>query len=502
MRSRLANAVCDAPLAARRTFAFLSMGCALSAATPASGAEVEGPAADAQPGLHRVGVAQAARPTLAVTAGYGYTEAQADAEGGHHRLSLKLAGSVPVVSWLNVAPALDTRHDIHQNDSGTVIDASLAVRASLPSDDFHLGLELKPWVPGSEGASAALDALSLDARALFAKSFDALLLACHVGYRLDRSAAAGSSAAQLAPGDRLALGASEFDALLVGVGSGLHLERTELYVEVSGDVLMGAGAPPFGQSPLRAAGGARRALTERLSAEAVLEASLSARPALGRDAPLVPIEPRVSVFAGIRYDFGSRRQPSAGTAAAAAPVAPAPKLLAAAAASPAAPEAALELALVDDEGAPVTDATIRLAGKGPAQTVRADASGKCRAEHLSPGTVTLVLEAGGFEPLERTLTLEPGAPLALTITLKALPPPSQVRGVVRSFGGKGLAARIRVEPLGLEAKTDASGGFQLDVPPGNYEVVVESDGYQLQRRKISVDPQGVVILNADLVKQR
>jgi hypothetical protein len=370
----------------------------------------------------------------------------------------------------------------------------------LPSDDFHLGLELKPWLPGSEGASTALDALSLDARALFAKRFDALLLACHAGYRLDRSAATGSSAALLSPGDRLALGASDFDALLVGVGSGLHLDRTELYVEVSADVLIGAGAPPFSQSPLRAAGGARRALTERLSAEAVLEASLSARPAVGVNAPLVPIEPRLSVFAGIRYDFGSRPQASA---APVAPVAPAAKLSAAAAASPAAPvEAALELALVDDEGAPVTDATIRLAGKGPPQTVHADRSGKCRAEHLSPGAITLVLEAGGFEPLERTLTLEPGAPLALTITLKALPPPSQVRGVVRSFGGKGLQARIRVEPLGLEAKTDASGGFQLDVPPGNYEVVVESDGYQLQRRKISVDPQGVVILNADLVKQR
>ena len=477
----------------------MSLGCALSAPTRASGAEVEGPAADAQPGLYRVGVAQTARPTFAATAGYGYTEPQAEAGGGHHRLSLKLAGAFPVVPWLNVAPSVDTRHDMHQGDSGTVIDASVAARAFVPSDDFHLGLELKLWVPGSEGASAAADALSLDTRALFAKRFGAVLLGCEAGYRLDRSAAAASSAARLGPGDRLALGASDFNALLIGVGSSLQLDRTELYVEVSGDVLIGAGAPPFGESPLRAAGGARRALTERLSAEAVLEASLSARPALGVNAPLIPIEPRLSVFAGIRYDFGSRRH-AAG--APVANVAPAAKPLAAVAASPAAPrEAALELTLVDEDGAAVPDATVRVSGKGVAQTVRADSNGKCRAEHLAPGTTTLVFEAGGFKPLERTLTLEPGAPLDLKITLQALPPPSQVRGVVRSLGGKGLSARIRVEPLGVEAKTDASGGFQLDVPPGNYEVVVEADGYQTQRRKLSVDPEGVVILNADLIKK-
>jgi uncharacterized membrane protein len=76
-----------------------------------------------------------------------------------------------------------------------------------------------------------------------------------------------------------------------------------------------------------------------------------------------------------------------------------------------------------------------------------------------------------------------------------------VRGVVRSFGGQGLSAKVRVMPLGTEGATDASGAFQIDVPPGAYEVTIESDGYETQTRQVKVEQQGVVILNADLVKK-
>ncbi|HEV8549917.1 MAG TPA: carboxypeptidase regulatory-like domain-containing protein [Polyangiaceae bacterium] len=500
MSSYIAASTCgDHPGAAKKVFGLLTLHGLLSLAVPTHAAEVEGAAVDAQPGLHRVGVAQAARPTVAVTAGYGYTEPQSDADGGHHRLSLKLAGAVAVAPFLNVAPYVGVRHDIHPGDSGTVIDASLAARAFLPLEPFHLGAELKLWVPGSESASTLPDSLSLDSRVLLAKRLENLLLACHLGYRLDRSAAVGTEAARLAPGDRLALGVSGFNALLVGLGAGLRIDRSELYVEASGDLLVGSGAPPLGQSPLRATLGLRQVLTQRLSAEGSFEASLSGRPRISATAPLIPIEPRLSVFAGIRYEFGAQK--SAATSEPAptpAPMprpAPSPVVIA-----PPVAEAAFALSVVDEEGAPVANATLRVAGAGEEQTFPVDGNGTCRADHLAPGATKFTFEASGFESLERTLTLEPGAPLTQTITLKALPPPSQVRGVVRSYGGKGLAARIRVEPLGVDARTDANGAFQVDVPPGSYEVVVEADGYQPQRRKISVTPQGVVILNADLKK--
>jgi len=52
----------------------------------------------------------------------------------------------------------------------------------------------------------------------------------------------------------------------------------------------------------------------------------------------------------------------------------------------------------------------------------------------------------------------------------------------------------------VETKTDAEGFFQIDVPPGEYEVVIEAPGYVAQRRKAQVERQGVVIVNADLRK--
>jgi hypothetical protein len=114
----------------------------------------------------------------------------------------------------------------------------------------------------------------------------------------------------------------------------------------------------------------------------------------------------------------------------------------------------------------------------------------------------LRVEAAGFEPLERSVTLTAGAPLELEVALTALPPPSQVRGLIRNMSGKPLVAKVRVEPIGIEAVTDASGEFRLDLPPGNYDVAIEAPGYAKQKRRVSVVPEGVVILNAELAKQR
>jgi len=86
------------------------------------------------------------------------------------------------------------------------------------------------------------------------------------------------------------------------------------------------------------------------------------------------------------------------------------------------------------------------------------------------------------------------------VKLAPAPPTGQVRGLVRSFSGAGLRARIRIEPLGKEIQTDAAGNFQLDVPPGTYEVVVEASGHAAQRRHVQVPEDGVVILNADLLR--
>jgi hypothetical protein len=474
----------------------LAMGSLLVAAR-AEAADSTGTAADAQPGLRRVGVAERATPLAAGTIGYGYTEPQTDDDGAHHRLGLKLAGAAGI-AWLNVAGAIDARYDLHQDDSGGMLEPSLAVRGFAPWRALRFGAELRAWVPGSEAAASFADALSLDTRLLFAGYAGKTLLAMHAGYRLDRSAGAGDSAPRLSASDRLALGLSSFDSVLLGLGADFHLDRTELFAEVSMDLLVGEGAPAALESPLRITGGVRREFTDHLSAELAVDVSLSQRPSLDPNAPLVPIEPRFSLLAGVRYGFAARK--TAPKAAPAAPTAP-PTTVAPAPLAPAA-TATLDLVVTDEEGAPIPAAKLRVAAGGAERELEADVRGQARIEKLPPGSVTLRLEANGFEPTEHQLSLEAGAPRELRLELKALRPPSQVRGTVRSFGGAGLSARVRVEPLGKEITTDAQGSFQLDVPPGHYEVVIEAQGFEPQRRKVSVDPEGVVILNADLVKRK
>jgi hypothetical protein len=464
--------------------------------------EPEGPssaAPDAQPGLERVGLAEPAAPTLAATGAYGLTEAQGAADGTHHRGSLRLAAAAAVLRWLNVAPSVHGRYDVHPSNGGFVLDAALAARAVLPLRDLRVGAELRGWVPGAENGSTMLRSASLDARALVGARAGRLVFAGAAGYRFDRSGNGGDNAARLGPGDRLALGLSDFDAVLLGLGAGARFGTVEVLAEGTAELLVGRGAPVASESPLRAAAGARLWLSRRVSASLGVEVSLSGRPELAATSALVPIDPRVTTSLGLRYAFlAPDPAPAAVTRAVPTPSQP-PAVPPAPAVPPPPTEATLELSVSDDTGAtvPNVSAWVRI---GDEQRPLSPAEpGRFAELALPPGNVTLHIEAPGFEPLEKSMTLT-AAPAKVALRLVALPPPSQVRGVVRSLSGKAVVAKIRVEPSGLEATTDATGAFQLDVPPGAYEVVIEAAGYRSQRRKVQVEAQGVVILNADLVK--
>lgn len=471
----------------------------LLAVSSARAAESPTPASDAQPGIDHVAVADVGTPALAATLGYGYTEKQSAGDGAHHRLSLRAAAALPLASWLSVGPVLGARYDIHPDDTGGVIDAALLARASVRRGPLRLGVDLRGWVPGAETAGTMLRAASLDARALAGAALGGVELASIAGFRFDRTSSAGTHAPSLGSGDRLALGLSDYDAVLLGIGAIVPLGRTELVAEASADVLVGHDAPSFGQSPLRLEGGVRRHLGAALSVEILAVGSLSQKPDLTPGAPLVPNEPRFSAFAGIRYRFLRAKPTPTQEPAAPEPAAPKPV-----AATPPAPpvDATLELTLLDEQKSPVSGASARVTvGDDPRELAPA-ASGHYRDDHVKAGTGTLHIEAAGFQPLERSITIHAGVPLKLDLVLTAIPPPSQVRGLVRSSSGKGLVAKIRVEPIGTEIVTDAAGAFRLDLAPGSYEVVIQAAGYVSQRRHVSVDPQGVVVLNAELVKSR
>jgi uncharacterized membrane protein len=69
---------------------------------------------------------------------------------------------------------------------------------------------------------------------------------------------------------------------------------------------------------------------------------------------------------------------------------------------------------------------------------------------------------------------------------------------VRDFAGKPVVATVVIEPLGATATVRPDGGFEIEVKPGSYDVVITAKGYSPQRRKVTVEPQGVTLLNVDL----
>jgi hypothetical protein len=77
----------------------------------------------------------------------------------------------------------------------------------------------------------------------------------------------------------------------------------------------------------------------------------------------------------------------------------------------------------------------------------------------------------------------------------------QLRGFVRSYGGRGLTATIRIAgrnggtPVQIESR---GGNFERDLPPGSYDVVIEAEGFVTQRRRITIEENGVTLLNVDL----
>lgn len=470
-------------------------GVALSILCGASLARAEGardqdlPASDALPGIHRVGIARTAPAAVAGTFGYGFTEPQPAARGTHHRLSLRAAAAVPVASWLGVGAVVDGRYDQHRDDSGGLVDTALQARLSADLGAWQLGGSIVGRLPGAESFGAMTRGASLDVQALLSTTLGPVRIAGMGGYRLNRSGANERNAARLSPGDRLALGVSDFDSLLFGVGIEAWLGKNELLVEVSADPLLGSRVPGFLQSPLRLAAGVRRAVSARLSFECLAVASLSKQPDLSAGAPLVPNEPRISAFGGLRYQFSPQQADPK-------PIAHRPQPVPSRSVGP-----RLELLVRDEQGAPVANPSAFTLG-GERRDLVCDDGGRCHLEDAPIGELVVHIEAPDFEPAERTLTLQAGAPSQVEVRLSAVPPPSQLRGMVRSLDGKAVLARVRVEPSGAVVHVDDTGAFQLDLPPGGYDVVIEAPGYVTQRRHVQVEQKGVLILNADLMEKR
>ncbi|HEY6877282.1 MAG TPA: carboxypeptidase regulatory-like domain-containing protein [Polyangiales bacterium] len=442
------------------------------------------------------------RWAVASNVGYGVTESLGSVDGAHHRLAGSLGGGAVPWPWLAVALRLDGRLDLHPSDdrgkdrTGTG-DPRLFLRGGrdLPRD-VSVGGELVLWFPGNRAPSFEPKATSVDFKGLAAwrpKKHPFAVLG-HLGYRLDNSAHTAPELRRLRQGDRIALGVSDFDALLIGVGGSLRtIEKTELFAELSLDYLVGGGAPGFNGSPLRATVGARYFLQQDLQGELSATIALNGRSGVSPDAPLVPVEPRFGISAGVRYGRALHPEPKP-------PQPPADDI--GVRPEPAPMTATVSGVLLDDKGEPVPDVRVVLtiAPETKLREAVTDGEGRYRFTDVPFGDATLEASAPGFESQQWVVEVREQMPAPAARPLVRKSDTGALRLLTRTFSSEPLSATIQVRDgrRVINGKSDEHGTYEIELPPGQYTVMISAPGYRTLRREVQVERYGVAILNVDM----
>lgn len=449
----------------------------------------------------------AAELSLSLGAGYGMTEAFAPVAGAHHRAQAAFGAAVAPLPWLAFALRLDGRLEIHPDDgdgahSAAFGDPRIFARAGHAlSPDVSIGAELGGWFPGTDAPSLEPAAVSAEARGLFAFTphGSSWVLLASAGFRLDNSANSAPDLERLRLGDRISLGVSDSSSVLGAVGVAHRFERVaEVFGEISADVLVGAKAPAFAQSPLRAAVGGRYFPSDAWQVDLSALASLSERPEITRGSPLVPIEPRVLVLIGVRYSFSLAPPPRA------AGVAKPPEPSLDESLVPQQPKAAtVSGTLMDDKGEPLPEASVmlRVAG-GEVRDAITDAQGRYTFQWVPLGPATVEVTATGFQAQTWDIEVRADMPIEASRALTTKADTGVLRGLIRTFQSEPLRAQIIVRDRRTKtvATRDSAedGRFEIDLPPGAYEVMISAKGYRTHRRSVKVEGNGVSILNVDM----
>ncbi len=544
--SARAHTTTSSAIAASVSFVVIAVIAGVSGVRPAW-AEVRptGHAASALPGLHRVPSATTHAPGAAfIGFGYGTASSVFGTGDNHHRASAEVAASVGIRPWLALGLQLSGRYDLHtgivatdmvdpanedeSSDDGFVGDPRLVVSAQrVLAPSVYVGGRMSVWMPGNQAPSLVLSATTLEMRSSVSYVPTAASWRLHglAGYVLDRTDRATDDTEQLSRADRLSLGVSESNAVLLGVGASFRRGGAEFLAEWTWDVMIGADAPPLATSPHRIAMGARMALSHNLTAQAIAEVNMARLPTAADGEPLVRFEPRVTMQAGLHYRFGGDRRTSSR---------PGAELRSAAAVPPASRGVPwlLRGQVVDSAGGPIAHASVRVGAvttAASAADVRVtsaiadagvEADGRFRIEiHDHHRRIALWAQADGYHPSERVILDAAEGATAIELTLLPVLPRGQIRGYVRAFNGKPLAASLTLEPSGatgrggnardegterrsIELRTGRDGAFGLDVAPGRFRLTVRARGYRRQTRKITVEERGVVIVNIDLTRRR
>jgi hypothetical protein len=154
-------------------------------------------------------------------------------------------------------------------------------------------------------------------------------------------------------------------------------------------------------------------------------------------------------------------------------------------------------AVVDEGGRALADAsvTLEMLGREPHQE-RTLADGKFEFAAVPEGEASVRVNAPGYE--EALVQIAEGKSRVVEVMLRPSVPAGQVRGKVLDLKGNPVKATLRISPGDQLIETQADGSFELELAPGRYTVRFEHEDFGSQRRTISVQNRGVVILNIAL----
>lgn len=464
-----------------------------------------GPAigADALPQLVNVGVAEAkaAQWGLAASGGFGVLSAQEEEEGTHQRMLGSIAGAVTLTDGVAVGLRFGGHYDLHPDDAqgsddSLVGEPTLRVRVATElSPTFHVGVDFALTAPGKDAPSIAFDAMRADARVLATYvGSTGSGLAAQAGFRFDQTGNAAPDLNTTRPGDRISLGLNDFHALLIGVGGWKRWSSLALLGEATWNPWLGSGAPSPLQSPLHLTAGARYFSSDSLAWEILIDGLLSERPE-PQDNRLAAIDPRVSVLFGIRLMSTSPAAAPLPVEVQPSPAEPAPVQQATAT------TATVRGRVTASSGTPVADAEVKVVGEGYERSTRTGADGSYEIGDVPLGQATLRVSGRRLQPFEQPLEV---VAAGVSADVQPTPAPAQghLRGLIRSFDGKTLAAQITIEPTGQTLTANAEGEFELALPPGEYQVRIAIAGYGAQSRTVQLEDDGVTLLNVDLKKAR
>jgi hypothetical protein len=486
-----------------------SLGAALLLTAQAGAVDsTPGESSRALPGLLRVGIPAAPVSMLTATSAvsYGWLDPAADLRVSGHRFGATVAAAIRPLPALSLAADVRGYVDVFsRSTSGSEAnlygEPRLTARYSLAATERWLwGAEVDVRFVGAQAPSVYWPATSGSIRGLVGIQLEPRTwLGAQLGFHIDRSGRVVPDPAQVSASDRRTLEMSSWNAVQWGVGASQRLtsSNTELLAELSGELLVGAGAPGVLRSPWQLSLGARQPLGEALSLLVSADVGLSTRgPRTSSD--LQPIPPRLGCAVGLAWHLGAPAVPLAPAAplppAREAPPEPAPP-----------PPPSVSVAspvsgtVVDEGGRPLPDALITLTYEG-AQTreTRSAEDGRFAFTEVPGVALELRASAAGFDDAQ--VAIAAAGERTREIVLHPSVPAGQVRGRVLDLGGTPVPASIRITPGDHQFEAASDGSFTLELAPGRYTLELQHPGFAPQQRVIVVRERGVVILNIALVR--